>query len=372
MKVVVIGGGIVGASVAYHLTRPEVTGGADIDVLVVDRAHTGKATHAGAGIVCPWPSITATGAYLDLYLAGAGYYPSLIAELAADEHRQRSIGYRRVGALVVSDHEEDLDAAQERTLRRAAGRPEVGSITRITNRAARSQFPPLRAGVDALRIEGAARVDGRLLAEAMLDAAGTEWIVRPGLAELTFDDNRVTGVRVDDDTIEADQVVVAGGAWTNDLLEPLGPGMSVDVEPQKGQIVHLRVDADTSTWPVLMPVGLQYLLGFEDSRVVVGATRENDSGFDTRVTAGGQAQVLEAALAIAPGLADAEIIETRVGLRPLAAGLPTVCRHPEVGGLVVGTGLGAGGLTMGPLCGRLLAEIALDRQPSLDVTAYRP
>ena len=81
--------------------------------------------------------------------------------------------------------------------------------------------------------------------------------------------------------------------------------------------------------------------------------------------------MLEAALAIAPGLADAEIIETRVGLRPLAAGLPTVSRHPEVEGLVVGTGLGAGGLTMGPLCGRLLAEIALDRQPSFDVTAYR-
>ncbi|MDH4278794.1 MAG: FAD-binding oxidoreductase, partial [Acidimicrobiia bacterium] len=254
----------------------------------------------------------------------------------------------------------------------AEGRPEVGSITRIGNREARELFPPLRHGVDALRIEGAARVDGRLLSEAMLDAAPVKRIeVRSGAATLTVDDGLVTGVRIDGDDLAADRVVVAGGAWTNELLEPVGPGLSVDVEPQKGQIVHLRVDADTSAWPVVMPVGLQYLVGFDDSRVVVGATRENDSGFDTRVTAGGQVQVLEAALAIAPGLADAEIIETRVGLRPLAAGLPTVSRHPEVEGLVVGTGLGAGGLTMGPLCGRLLAEIALDRQPSFDVTAYR-
>ncbi len=372
MRVVVVGGGIVGASVAYHLSRPDLTGGTEVDVIVIDRAHRGKATLAAAGIVCPWPSAAATGAYLDLYLAGAGYYTSLIETLAADEHRQRSIGYRRVGALVVSDHEDDLDAAEERTARRAAGRPEVGRVERISNRAARALFPPLRRGVDALRIEGAARVDGRLLAETMLGATRAPRIaVQPGSATLEVDDGRVTGVRVGDDVVSADQVVVTGGAWTNELLEPLGPGLSVDVEPQKGQIVHLRVDADTSSWPVLMPVGLQYLLGFDDSRVVVGATRENDSGFDTRVTAGGLVQVLEAALAIAPGLADAEIIETRVGLRPLAAGLPTVSRHPEVNGLLVGTGLGAGGLTSGPLCGRLLAEIALDQEPSFDISAYR-
>lgn len=53
MRVVVVGGGIVGAATAYHLSRSDVVGGADVDVLVVDRAHTGQATLAGAGIVCP-------------------------------------------------------------------------------------------------------------------------------------------------------------------------------------------------------------------------------------------------------------------------------------------------------------------------------
>ncbi|MBT8202016.1 MAG: FAD-binding oxidoreductase [Acidimicrobiia bacterium] len=373
MRIVVIGGGIVGASTAYHVTRPEVTDGAEVEVVVIDQGHAGKATLAGAGIVCPWPSAAATGQYLDLYLAGAGYYPSLIEALAAAEHQQRSIGYRRVGALVVSDHVDDLHAAEERTVRRSAGRREVGRVERISNRAARALFPPLRTGVDALYIEGAARVDGGLLAETMLEEAKADRVtIKPGAATLVVDDHRVTAVRLGDDVVEADRVVVAGGAWTNELLEPLGPGLAVDVEPQKGQIVHLRVDADTSLWPVVMPVGLQYLVGFEDFRVVVGATRETDSGFDTRDTAGGQAQVLTAALAVAPGLADAEILETRVGLRPLATGPPSIGRHPEVDGLVVGTGLGAGGLTMGPLCGRLLAEITLDRQPSFDLATYGP
>ncbi len=373
MRVVVIGGGIVGASTAYHLSRPELTGGADVEVIVVDQAHTGKATLAGAGIVCPWPSAAATGAYLDLYLAGAGYYTTLIEALAAEEHRQRFLGFRRVGALVVSERSDDLDAAQERTQRRAAGRPEVGRVDRISNRAARERFPPLRRGVDALHIEGAIRVDGGRLAHTMIrTAAANRVTAHPGSATLVIDDRRVTGIRVGDDVVSADRVVITGGAWTNELLEPLGPGLSVDVEPQKGQIVHLRVDADTSHWPIVMPVGLQYLVGFEDSRVVAGATRETDSGFDTRVTVAGQLQVLEAALAIAPGLADAEIIETRVGLRPLATGRPSIGHHPEVDGLIIGTGLGAGGLTMGPLCGRLLAEITLDQRPSFDVRAYGP
>ena len=373
MRVAVIGGGIVGASVAYHLSRPELAAEHDVEIVVVDRAHTGKATLAGAGIVCPWPSETATGAYLAMYLAGAGYYPTLISQLAADEQGRQSIGYRRVGGLVVSEVGDDLDAALTRTRQRAEGRPEVGAVRRIDNRRARDLFPPLRTGVDAVWIEGAARVDGRLLAEAMLAAASDASPVgiTSGAASLEVDDGRVTGVRLGDEVVEADRVVVAGGAWTNELLESLGPGLTVDVEPQKGQIVHLRVDADTSRWPVVMPLGRQYLVGFDDSRVVVGATRETGSGFDTRVTAGGQAEVLDAALAVAPGLAEAEIIETRVGLRPLAAGVPTIARHPEIGGLVIGTGLGAGGLTMGPLCGRLLAELALDRQPSFDLSAYR-
>ncbi len=48
MKVLIIGAGILGASTAYHLARK------GIDVEIVDAQHEGKATLAGAGIVCPW------------------------------------------------------------------------------------------------------------------------------------------------------------------------------------------------------------------------------------------------------------------------------------------------------------------------------
>ena len=85
---------------------------------------------------------------------------------------------------------------------------------------------------------------------------------------------------------------------------------------------------------------------------------ETGSGFDPRVTAEGQRQVLENALSVAPGLADATLIETRVGLRPLPEGdLPTVGALDGVPRLYVNAGFGAAGLTMGPLVGDRLAAI---------------
>jgi D-amino-acid dehydrogenase len=164
-------------------------------------------------------------------------------------------------------------------------------------------------------------------------------------------------VRVDGRTLEADALVIAAGAWTNGLLEPFG--RRIGVEPQRGQISHLRVgSADTRHWPSVHPVASHYLVAFDDSRVAVGATRETGSGFDPRVTAEGQRRVLEDALSVAPGLADATLIETRVGLRPLPDGeLPTVGALEGVDGVYVNAGFGAAGLTMGPLVGDRLAAI---------------
>lgn len=386
MRVVVIGSGIVGASVADHLAAPAASGQTPDEIVVVDRAHPGKATLAGAGIVCPWASAMDDGPMYDLYAAGAAYYEELLVRLA--DRTELDVGYRRVGALVVSQDPRDLDAAEERLARRLVDHPEAGVVRRLDPEEARARFPPLTDGLEAIHIAGGARVDGRLLAEALLAASGVSRIVTPAMAEVVMEGDRVAGVRIDgpDDVdgvdgepgqvIPADVVVVAAGAWTNEVLAPLGAALGVDVdvdvEPQKGQIIHFGVDDDTSWWPVVLPVGPHYLLAFDDSRVVVGATRETDSGFDVRVTAAGQAEVLATTLSIAPGLAEATVLETRVGLRPFARGLPTIGPVPGIGGLFVGTGLGAAGLTIGPLWGRLLADLVLGNptEVELDLTPF--
>jgi D-amino-acid dehydrogenase len=363
MRIAVVGAGILGASVAYHLAA------AGAKVVLVDDAAQGRATAAGAGIICPWPSLMEDPVYR-LASAGARYYPELISRLA--ESGQADISYRKIGALTAPGDAE-LDQVERRMRDRAATAPEVGVITRLTPREARALFPPLNEDRAAVHIEGAARVDGAALARAMSRAAAArDAKLMRGRARLAHANDRVTGVVVDGETVDADAVVVTAGVWANDILAPLG--LRIAIEPQRGQIIHLRLPGvNTRTWPVLLPLNGYYLLAFDDSRVVIGATREDGSGMDYRVTAGGQAEVLNAGLAVAPGLSSATMIETRVGFRPMSPdGKPQLGRVAGWDGLMIGNGMGHSGLTIGPYAGKLLAQLALDETPSVDLSAYEP
>ncbi|WP_307805340.1 NAD(P)/FAD-dependent oxidoreductase [Streptomyces spirodelae] len=201
--------------------------------------------------------------------------------------------------------------------RRAAADPHAGEVTTLDAAEARRLSPALGhsgGGFQgtALHLSGGARLDGRRLQAALVAAAERHGLrTLSGTASLEARDGRVHGVRVAGELVSADAVVAAAGAWSPALLGPAG--VHIDVVPQRGQIVHLRLPgSDTSDWPVVLPSGSgHYLLTFDDSRVVVGATREDGTGFDHRVTAGGLAEVLRHALAVAPGLAGATHLETR-------------------------------------------------------------
>ena len=364
MRLIVVGAGITGAACAYAAS------GRGAEVILVDAGLPGQATAAGAGIICPWTSKADDPAWYAFACAAARQYPDLVAGLAEDGE---SVGsYRQVGALIVTRDGEEAARAGERMRARRAGAPEIGAVEVVTEADARAMFPPLRPDSAALFVGGAARVDGRQLAGALVSAARSRGaVIRPGRAVLAWRAGRVTGVEIDGELTGADAVVAATGAWTTSFVAPAGA--AVTVEPQRGQIVHISLGtADTSRWPVVLPAASgHYLLAFDDSRVVAGATRETGSGFDVRVTPGGLHEVLAQALAVAPGLASGTHLETRVGLRPAAA-RPLLGPVPGLAGLVVATGLGASGLTMGPLAGAVAAEVALGIEPDMDLAPFRP
>ena len=324
MRVIIVGSGVAGASVAWHLAQ------AGAEVVVVDAGLDGAATAAGAGIVSPWTSRRRDG----LAEAAGAYYPRL-AEAVPDT------SYEVVGGLVVAADPDELDEVEERV----SGR-------RLTPAEARALFPPLAPELAAVHVAGSGRVDGRQLRQALLDASGARLVS----SRVSLDDRLVR---------EADAVVLAAGAWTSELVD-------LPVAPQRGQISHFSLPGtDTAAWPVVLPVSSHYLLAFPGSRVVAGATRETGSGFDNRVTAAGQAEVLANALAVAPGLASATLLETRVGFRPASPdGLPILGRLDE--NLYVATGFGPSGLTLAPYAGRLVADLVLGREPGFDLTPYRP
>jgi D-amino-acid dehydrogenase len=222
----------------------------------------------------------------DFACAAAQAYPALVAELA--DLGEADVSYRQSGAIVVADREDELEPVRAALEARRAGHPEMGDVQVVTGSAVQRLFPPLRPHMPAVHIPGAARIDGRKFMHALVRAACRKGAtIRAGDAALVCQAGRVTGVLADRELIEADAVVAATGAWTTSFLEPAG--VVVRVSPQRGQIVHLSLGStDTRHWPVVLPVvSGHYLLAFEDSRVVVGATREPGAGFDHRVTAAG-------------------------------------------------------------------------------------
>jgi D-amino-acid dehydrogenase len=367
MRIVVLGAGIVGASVAFHLTE------LGAEVYLVDRDAPGRATFAGAGIICPWLSRTRHPRYEEVAFAAARYYPQLVEKLTAAGEAETA--YDVVGGLIVERSEDLLDVLIER-LEMLLGRgvKEIGEIRLLGPGEPKELFPYLDPTLAGVYLSGAARVLGENFRKALCNAAvkaGTKWL--NGAAVLETAGASVIGVRVNDEYIAGDTVVLAAGAWSAELCRPLR--IQLPVEPQRGQIAHLKMPGtDTARLPIILPaLSDYYLLGFPDSRIVIGATRESEAGFDLRVTAGGAAEVLRAGLQIAPGLADATLDEIKVGFRPLSKdGLPLLGRIPSVSGLVVATGLGPYGLTVGPYVGLLASQLAIGNAPAHDLSAFEP
>ncbi|WP_025025897.1 NAD(P)/FAD-dependent oxidoreductase [Caldalkalibacillus mannanilyticus] len=360
---IVVGAGILGASTAYHLAK------AGAQVTLVDRQDLGQATDAAAGIICPWLTQRRNKAWYQLAKNGAKFYPSLIRTLETEGIE--NTGYARVGAISLHTDPEKLDKMEERANLRREEAPEIGAIKRLSAKETTQMFPPLDPKFSSLYVSGGARVNGRALKNALVKTAqryGASLV--KGSASLIYNNDQVSGVEVEGRRLEADQVIVTTGAWVKELLQPLD--VHFLITPQKAQIIHLEIpQADTSHWPVVMPPNNQYILTFDHGRVVIGATHEDEMGFDTKATAGGMYEVLHKALEVAPGLKDSTFLETRVGFRPVAPDfLPVIGSLPKVKGLMLANGLGASGLTVGPYLGFELAKLALNQAVDIELTNY--
>lgn len=361
--IVVIGAGIVGASAAYHLAR------AGADVTVIDRFDRGQATDAAAGIVCPWLSQRRNKAWYELVKGGARHYPQLIKQLKADGETET--GYKRVGAISIHSDIEKLEKMAERARQRRVDAPEIGEIQILSPEETKKLFPPIGEEYGSVYVSGGARVNGRALRDALIRASqknGAKFI--NGDASLVMEEDEIKGVKVNSMELEVEKVIITAGAWAKELFQ--SHRINFDVTPQKAQIVHLQIDNETTNdWPVVMPPNNQYMLTFKDGKVVIGATHEDDVGFDTRVTAGGLNEIFSKALQVAPGLSEATVVETRVGFRPFTPGfLPIIGEVPTIKGAFVVNGLGASGLTSGPYLGSEIAKLTLGEPLEIDISLY--
>ncbi|MFI6907576.1 glycine oxidase ThiO [Nonomuraea sp. NPDC050394] len=374
---VIVGGGVVGLSVAWRLAR------SGRPVTVVDPAPASGATHAAAGMLAPVSEVTFTEEpLLRLGAASLARWPAFAAELTADAGLgPGALDYRADGTLDVAFGADDLAVLEET----AGFMEKLGlRVERLSGRECRRLEPMLAPSVrGGLLAPDDAWVDPRRVAGALLAALerlGVP-IVRARVRELLRGDEGVQGVRLSPgdtgdgphretgggsyreagggpyreasdgpypEELRAERVVLAAGAWSGALAP-------VPVRPVKGQILRLR-----SPQPLLgrcvrgtvhgLPV---YLVPRGDGELVVGATQE-ELGFDTRVTAGGVYELLRDARELVPGVSELELAEVVAGLRPgTPDNLPLVGPGGEPG-LLVATGHHRGGVLLAPLTAAVL------------------
>jgi D-amino-acid dehydrogenase len=367
---------LVGLSAAYELASRGA------QVTVIDAGHPGRATDAGAGILAPDTYPGDETYWWEMARRAGEHYPLLLERLRGDGIGAEDSGYARCGLLSVGLRESEdswFAPFADRVTRRSGGR-----VREITPDAASALFPPLGPVHRVLHYADAARIDGRGMAAALHQASerrgvcfvsGTVSAIRAaggggggrggGAGEGGTTPRRAHQVTIDGhEDLQCGALVVAGGAWSAELGELLG--CPLPITPTKGQIVHLRTTQESDGWPIVQPLLTHYLVPWPGGRVACGGTFEAGAGFSARVTAAGLHELLRECLVVAPGLADAEYLFTRVGLRPTSSDdRPVVGSVPGWGNVWAATGHGANGLLLGPYTAALLAaELAGERATS--------
>ncbi len=358
VDVAVLGGGLVGATVAYELA----TAGAS--VALVEASLPGRASDAGAGIISPETFHEPDRTRFEFGMDAGRYLRALVGRLVADGADAGPEAFAQCGSLVVAlaEHEDPwfTDVGAVVTSRSP-------DVTEVTVDEARSMFPPLGPLWRALFSPGAARVDGRALAQSVRGAATGRGVRLLSMEAVGVDrsGDRVTAVRGVDDVVPCGALVLAGGAWSAAAARWVGA--ELPVTSTKGQIVHvIAPDAEQSDrWPIVSPILNFYLVPWPGGRVACGGTFEPEAGFDVRPTAAGVRDLLRECVAIAPGLADATVHEVRVGLRPTSVDdRPVLGPVPGTDNVHVCTGHGANGLLLGPYSGSLVAAAVIGDVPA--------
>ena len=240
--------------------------------------------------------------------------------------------------------------------------PLIGELAILNQAAASSLFPGLERFERLLYASGGARVDGQLLVSRLLEASQVKVIKK----EVSLNP-LASGYQIDNQMF--DQVILSTGAWLGHILEPLG--YEVDVRPQKGQLRDYQVPQDMGTYPVVMPEGEWDLIPFPEGKLSLGATHENDMGFELTVDEKLLLQMEEAASPFYPALAEAISSGERVGIRAYTSDFsPFFGQVPNLSEVYTASGLGSSGLTTGPIIGYHLAQMLQGRSGVLDPADY--
>lgn len=340
--VVVIGGGIIGVSLAIELRKRGAT------VLVVDRGEPGREASQAAGgmlVDCPWET---RGPLQALASASARMYPEFAYELEVESGMK--VDLRDQGTILFMS-EEDRAAA--------------GELPRVKL----NELEPVMAesGISNEAVYLKERsVDPRALIVAAIKSArhrGVDFSSGDPVTAVDFSEGRAAGITTTKTSFLAGKVVNCAGAWSG----AIGP-YALPTRPVKGQMLCLAMPSRTLLKHVVRSPEA-YLIPRSDGRLLVGATVE-EAGFDKRTVPETIQRLHVAALELVPKLCDAKILEDWAGLRPgTPDGLP-ILGATDYPGYFVATGHFRDGILLAPATAKVMCAVISGGKPDFDLRAF--
>ncbi|AKA22405.1 D-amino acid oxidase [Pseudomonas chlororaphis] len=357
-QVVIVGGGVIGLLTAFNLAC------AGQRVVLLERSSVGQeSSWAGGGIVSPlypWrysPAVTALAHW------SQDFYPQLAEQLFASTGVDPEVHTTGLYWLDLDDEGEAL----------AWARREQRPLSAVDISAAHDAVPVLGSGFSrAIYMADVANVRNPRLVKSLKTALSALPAVtiheQCEVSGFIRDAGRVLGVRTSQGEIHGDQVVLAAGAWSGELLQSLG--LSLPVEPVKGQMILYKCASDFL--PCMVLAKGRYAIPRRDGHILIGSTLEHE-GFDKTPTASALESLKASAVELIPALASAEVVGHWAGLRPGSPeGIPYIGPVPGLAGLWLNCGHYRNGLVLAPASCQLFADLLLGREPIIDPAPYAP
>ncbi|HVL55422.1 MAG TPA: D-amino acid dehydrogenase, partial [Burkholderiaceae bacterium] len=416
MRVIVVGGGVIGVTTAYALARSGVR------VTLVDRqpAAALETSYANAGQIspgyaAPWAApgvpfkalkwLLQRHAPLAVRPDGTLFQLRWLAQLLAQCTPQRyavnkermlrlaeysrdclrelraetGIAYegRQLGTLQVFRDPAQLAAAdRDVAVLRQHGVPyellDRDALLRVEPALAHSQAPL----VGALRLPGDETGDCHLFTQRLAELArglGVEFRFGATVERLNVAGGRVESVSVDGEPLQADHVVVALGSYSRSLLAPLG--IALPVYPVKGYSLTIPIrDAALAPRSTVMDETYKVAITRFDDRIRVGGMAEL-AGFDSKLNPRRRETLNKVVSELFGGSGNLAAAEFWTGLRPMTPDGTPLVGASGIGRLWLNTGHGTLGWTMACGSARLLTDLMLQRQPEispagLDLSRY--
>jgi glycine oxidase len=280
-------------------------------------------------------------------------------------------GYYRSGTLLAARDADEAEAlGRELALRTRLGL----TATRLRPSDARQLEPALAPALRlALEIPDDHAIDPRRLVSALAIAvarAGGELRNRVEASRIVVAGGRVTGVALaGGETVAAEQVVVASGAWSLD--EGLPDQARVRLRPVKGQIMRMRDPNGPGLLARVVRMRGGYIVPRGDGRYVLGATME-ERGFDTTVTGGAVYELLRDAIELVPGLTELVLEEVSAGLRPAARDNAPVIGPGAIPGLHWAAGHYRHGVLLAPVTADGVVRMLAGEEPDEVLAPFDP